>query len=118
MDYVDRMKERRKQLKMTFDELSEKSGIAKNTIYGVFSRKTQNPRIDTVYALEKALGISRDAKPPNVTYLTREQIEWLDLCHQMDELYGEECTEHMLKMIELMCKAVEKRRKNSNGNKT
>lgn len=118
MDYVDRMKEKRKQLKMTFDELSEKSGVAKNTIYGVFSRKTQNPRIDTVYALEKALGISRETKPKNVEYLTKDQIEWLYLCHKMDELYGEECTEHMLKMIELMCEAVEKRRKNNNGNET
>lgn len=49
---------KKKQLGLTFDELSAKSGIPKRTILGVFRQEVTTPRIDTVQAIERALGIS------------------------------------------------------------
>lgn len=55
MTDIKRLKNRKKELHITFDQLSEKSGIPKNTIYDIFRGVTKNPRIDTMTALEEAL---------------------------------------------------------------
>ncbi len=53
---------KRKQLKLTYDQLAEMSGVSKRTIAGIFSgdENYQNPNISTVEAIEKALGITKD----------------------------------------------------------
>lgn len=48
-----------KQNKITYAELSEKSGVPIQTLSKIFAGITPNPRIDTVEAIEKALGINR-----------------------------------------------------------
>ncbi len=48
----------RKEQKITLDILSEKSGIALSTIKEIFRGKTLTPRIDTVQAIERALGLA------------------------------------------------------------
>lgn len=50
------MGSKKKELGLTFDELSEKSGIPKRTILGVFRKEVTTPRIDTVQAIERARG--------------------------------------------------------------
>lgn len=57
---------KKKQLGLTFDELSAISGIPKRTILGVFRKEVTTPRIDTVQAIEKALGISTEKQSPVV----------------------------------------------------
>ena len=54
------LKKRKKELKMTLDEISEKSGIPKRTLEDIFRGKTQNPRIDTMQAIERALGLDNE----------------------------------------------------------
>lgn len=61
---IEQLQLRRKELKMTLDELSEKSGIAKRTLEDIFRGATKNPRIDTIQAIEKALGIEEQKSPP------------------------------------------------------
>lgn len=48
----------RKEQKITLEILSEKSGIALSTIKEIFRGKTATPRIDTVQAIERALGLA------------------------------------------------------------
>ena len=48
----------RKEQKITLDILSKKSGIALSTIKEIFRGKTLTPRIDTVQAIERALGLA------------------------------------------------------------
>ena len=52
------MKARKKELKMTLDEISERSGIPKRTLEDIFRGATKNPRIDTMEAIERALGLN------------------------------------------------------------
>lgn len=47
-----------KNQKITYKELSELSGIPLNTLKNIFSGRTKHPRIDTVQAIERALGMS------------------------------------------------------------
>ena len=48
----------RKEQKITLDILSAKSGIPLNTLKNIFSGRTPTPRIDTVQAIERALGLA------------------------------------------------------------
>ena len=48
-----------KEHKISYAELSEKSGVPIQTISKIFAGITPNPRIDTMQAIEKALGINQ-----------------------------------------------------------
>lgn len=64
MATIVELKQKRKELKITFDELAEKSGLPKRTLENIFHGITKNPRVDTMQAIEKALGIEEQKSPP------------------------------------------------------
>lgn len=78
---VQEIKSYLKDNKITYQELSDKSGIALNTLKNIFRGKTPHPRIDTMQALERALGLDNDKNPPD-----RELSEGEN---QLIELIGE-----------------------------
>lgn len=51
-------KQKKKELGLTFDQLSKMSGVPLQTLHNIFRGHTQNPRIDTMQAIEEALGLS------------------------------------------------------------
>lgn len=63
--------------KIKYEIISEKSNISINTIKSIFSGRIQNPRIDTMNAILKALGLNatvvpdlaRDTAPQGVTII-------------------------------------------------
>lgn len=57
---LKRLREVRWKSMMTQGELSRRSGVPQPVIQCIESGKTQNPRIDTVASLAKALGTSID----------------------------------------------------------
>lgn len=68
------LNEIRKQKNLSFKELSELSNIPKSTIEKVLLEITLHPRIDTVQAIEKALGVSPE---PQSTEITEERLQAL-----------------------------------------
>lgn len=50
-------KSKKKELGITFEELSKLSGVPVQTLHNIFRGHTTTPRIDTVQAIERALGI-------------------------------------------------------------
>ncbi len=58
MASIEALKKAKKLHKLTLDELAARSGVAKRTIEDIFQGKTKNPRIDTVQAIERALGLA------------------------------------------------------------
>lgn len=50
----------KKAKKMTLMDISVASGIPKRTVDDIFSGHTVNPRIDTLNAIERALGIQTE----------------------------------------------------------
>ena len=60
---IEYLKKVKKAKKMTLQEISDLSGIPKRTVDGIFSGKTKNPRIDTMQAIERALGIEEEKTP-------------------------------------------------------
>ena len=70
---IENIKKFMKEKKLTYDTLSKLSGIPLNTIKNIFRGKTQNPRIDTMQAIEKALGI----EDKQIETLSSEEIEFI-----------------------------------------
>ena len=57
-------KARRKELGLRYDDLAKAAGVSKRTIEDIFRGYTTTPRIDTVEAIERALGLNE--KSPTV----------------------------------------------------
>ena len=64
----------RKEKKISFNELAQLSGLPKSTLEKVLFEITPHPRIDTVQAIEKALGISSE---PQRNEITKERLQAL-----------------------------------------
>ena len=59
---IEFLKNRKKELGMSFDDLAEKSGIPKTTLTNIFGGHTVSPRIDTMQAINRALGLYTSAQ--------------------------------------------------------
>ena len=81
---IEFLKQIKKEKKMTLQEISDLSGIPKRTVDGIFSGKTKNPRIDTMQAIERALGIENEKTPPG-RELTDGEKELFELLTQLTE---------------------------------
>lgn len=73
---IKEIKEFMKINKITQVELSEKSGLPLQTIRNIFSNPTRNPRIDTMQAIENALGF---VSPTAVTQYTEKENDLVRL---------------------------------------
>ena len=60
---VEKLNEERKKRKMSVEELAQKAGLPKSTIEKILFGITKNPRLDTVEAIERALGINEKSSP-------------------------------------------------------
>lgn len=58
---IEMLNARRKELKISYADLSKKSGVPLGTVNKILSGATKNPNFDTLIALCDALGISIDS---------------------------------------------------------
>ena len=78
----ERLNERKKELGLTTEQLSELSGVPVGTINKILSGETRSPRYDTLREIERVLygeGVSGRAdciKEPSALYLTKQQGEY------------------------------------------
>lgn len=52
-----------KEHKITYKMLAEMSGVPESTLKNIFGGFTPNPRMDTIEAIERALGINEKSSP-------------------------------------------------------
>lgn len=108
------LNEAKKAKKMTLLQIAELSGIPKRTVDDIFSGKTLNPRIDTLQAIEKALGLENryewtdEEKALGVgrkaTYLSEEEWEWLELRSEILSAKGEDFLKTLISMLKTVAK--------------
>lgn len=107
---IETLKQKKKETRITFDELSEKSGIPKRTLENIFHGITKNPRIDTINAIENALGL-------NVDFTEEEKKQFnlgdhkialsdvdkyrLNVLARAEEVLGKEFVDAQIKLLEL-----------------
>ncbi len=84
---LERWKKAKKEKKMTISQIAEKANLPKGTVQNIFCGYIPNPRIDTVKAIEHALGLDE----PEVSWymLTEEEnaliLEYRKLVPKMRE---------------------------------
>lgn len=83
---IDLLKKQKQKLKLTFDDLEKISGVPKRTLANIFLGKTKHPRIDTMQAIEKALGIENE--PAEISESNKNLLELLSQLtdEEVDEL--------------------------------
>lgn len=79
---IEYLKKVKKEKKITLDEISAKSGIPKRTIEDIFRGATKNPRIDTMQAIERALGIEEENSPSD---MTESETAWMELYYALTD---------------------------------
>lgn len=92
-------KQRKKELKLTLDDIAKATGIGISTIKDIFRGATYAPRIDTVEAIEKALGLNDDffttedyangVRYTKQVNITADDEDILDKYHEVEKLFGE-----------------------------
>lgn len=96
---VPQIKAYLKENKITYPELSEKSGIPLGTLKSIFSGRTPAPRIDTIQAIERALGLTTAFTEEDYTNgitdkarieVNAEDYEWLELKNEIINAKGKE----------------------------
>lgn len=93
---INNVKQVMKEKKITQLELSNLSGIPLQTLKCIFTGRTPNPRIDTVEAIEKALGLKSE-QPQEVSPKVKELV---DLLMQFDD----KALEDALSVIKIIAK--------------
>lgn len=115
---IQKLKNRKEELKISYDTLAELTGFSRRAICGIFSGETEHPRIDTVHAIERALGLTPEPTDEEKALgLTRtapialadKDRRRLTMLMEADDVLGEKTVDSMLKMIEL---AVESKKNN------
>ena len=85
MSRIQEIKDFMKANNITYQQLCDDSGIPLNTIKNIFRGKTQHPRIDTMQAIERALGLDGEKEKAPAPELTDGERELFELISQLTE---------------------------------
>lgn len=67
-------KQKKRELHLSYDKIAELTGLPKSTITNLFLGYVTAPRIDTVEAIERALGLDKPAETPPATDTEKFEI--------------------------------------------
>lgn len=109
---VTELNEERKRQGLSVAELAQRSNLPKGTVEKVLFGIVQNPRIDTMQAIEKALGISEGkwtdadraggiSERGKIT-VNADEMEMLDLYNSIGHKFGKTRQETIKKLLEAM----------------
>ena len=117
---IQEIKKYMKSNHITYEQLAQRSGLSISTIKKIFSGIAQYPRIDTMQAIEKALGLNTTPlqwteadKALGVgnhsVKLTEKEWRILEAFNELERVKGEAFSEKMLEMIEAIPALPEKK---------
>lgn len=95
---LETLKKKKKEKRMTLKQISDISGVPKRTVDDIFCGNTKNPRIDTVQAIEHALGLNTITEEERAAgavdsakiSVNADQMAWLDIYDRIVEKRGKE----------------------------
>lgn len=114
MSRIERLKKRKKEIGITFDELAENTGLSRRAICALFSGKTENPRIDTVQAIERALGLAPTfteeeralgLSDSHAIVLSDKDRQRLNILARAEDVLGEDFVDAQIKLLEIATEA-------------
>lgn len=86
---LEKMKQRKKELHLTNQELAERSGVPLGTVNKIFSGATKSPKYDTLLALETVLGMYfyHDGDGPYIS-MVREEVPSYGEKYTIEDYYA------------------------------
>lgn len=96
---INLLKAKKKELNMTIEELSKKSGVPIGTLNKIFAGQTQDPKFETIKSICRAMGVS-------LVELDEYEVQTIAAHHD-----GDEWTEEELEEIERFKAFVRSKRK-------
>ncbi len=117
---IQEIKKYMKSNHITYEQLAQRSGLSISTIKKIFSGIAQYPRIDTMQAIEKALGLNTAPLQwteadkalgvgSHPVKLTEKEWRILEAFNELERVKGEAFSEKMLEMIEAIPALPEKK---------
>lgn len=108
---TEEIKKYLKEKDITYEELAKKTGLSISTIKKLFAGISKYPRVDTMQAIERALGIggqtlewTEEDKALGVgnhpVYLSDRERKWMELGSEVLRVKGEAYYEMLEQMIE------------------
>lgn len=82
---VNLWKTRKKELGITFDELSEQTNISIRQLYYLFGGKAKNPGVGTVHRVNTALGIATTENGTRTEEITEEEKQLVSLIAELTD---------------------------------
>lgn len=101
---LDLWKKTKRERNMTYQDVSERSGIPLGTIKNIFAGYTPDPRESTIIAIEQALGVETrliHVHHNDVPKLTNEEQALLDAFRKLPDDLKHRATAYMNKLVEL-----------------
>jgi transcriptional regulator with XRE-family HTH domain len=80
---IERLRQAKKEKKLSYDDLASMTGYSRSTITNIFCGYIEFPRHETIEGLERALGISSEPKEEEkqlislISQLTEEEVKEL-----------------------------------------
>lgn len=74
---IERLKQAKKEKKLSYDDLARLTGYSRSTITNIFCGYIELPRHETIQAIERALGLDNEKTPPDE--LSEGERQWLKL---------------------------------------
>lgn len=90
---IEYIKQRKKEMNMTTEELSKLSGVPIGTLNKILAGQTSDPKFETVRAICKALDISLSALDDYENEQDEQKIHTIAAHHDSDEWTNEELDE-------------------------
>ena len=90
---IEYIKQRKKEMNMTTEELSKLSGVPIGTLKKILAGQTSDPKFETVRAICKALDISLSALDDYENEQDEQKIHTIAAHHDSDEWTNEELDE-------------------------
>lgn len=113
---VEKLNEERKRQGISVAELAKKANLPQGTVEKVLFGIVKHPRIDTMEAIERALGLSEwsaDEKAEGVgehaVNLSADEWEWLELRSEVLEVGGQEMLATIIELLRTMIKTNKKK---------
>lgn len=100
---IQSLRNRKKQLKLTNQDIADKAKLPLSTVEQVMCGKVKKPRIDTVQSIERALGIISpdDLSDTQKESITPLEMLMLDKFRQIGIAYGEQGQERAIEILKL-----------------
>lgn len=99
---IEEIKKYMKQNKISYEKLAGMTGLSVSTITKIFGGFAKYPRVDTMQAIEKALGLETPEEQwadKKRVGITADEEEMLDVFREIGEKFGAEAQARAIELV-------------------